>query len=110
METKEDNNYRINFLQEAADEVIDIFSQSEPSQLVSVCASPSLINTSPAKTLQILQHLENTAGVSVPLTTTMATMMLRLEDLPEYTRLMERHAEVRGWYRVLCVCVCVWSK
>ncbi|XP_077964175.1 BLOC-2 complex member HPS3 isoform X6 [Gasterosteus aculeatus] len=80
--------------QEAADEVIDIFSQSEPSQLVSVCASPSLINTSPAKTLQILQHLENTAGVSVPLTTTMATMMLRLEDLPEYTRLMERHAEM----------------
>ncbi|XP_037325345.2 Hermansky-Pudlak syndrome 3 protein isoform X3 [Pungitius pungitius] len=80
--------------QEAADEVIDIFSQSEPSQLVSVCASPSLINISPAKTLQILQHLEDTAGVSVPLTTTMATMMLRLDDLPEYTRLMERHAEM----------------
>uniref|UniRef100_G3NRJ9 HPS3 biogenesis of lysosomal organelles complex 2 subunit 1 n=1 Tax=Gasterosteus aculeatus aculeatus TaxID=481459 RepID=G3NRJ9_GASAC len=92
--------------QEAADEVIDIFSQSEPSQLVSVCASPSLINTSPAKTLQILQHLENTAGVSVPLTTTMATMMLRLEDLPEYTRLMERHAELEMYG----CCVCVWSK
>ncbi|KAM8875406.1 BLOC-2 complex member HPS3 isoform 2-T3 [Spinachia spinachia] len=80
--------------QEAADEVIDIFSQSEPSQLVSACASPSLINISSAKTLQILQHLEDTAGVSVPLTTTMATMMLRLDDLPEYTRLMERHAEM----------------
>ncbi|XP_075944558.1 BLOC-2 complex member HPS3 isoform X2 [Anarhichas minor] len=80
--------------QEAADEVIDIFSQSEPSQLVSVCASPSLINISPAQTLRILQHLEDTAGVSVPLTTTMATMMLRLDDLPQYTHLIERHAEM----------------
>ncbi|KAM6938493.1 BLOC-2 complex member HPS3 isoform 3-T4 [Lycodopsis pacificus] len=80
--------------QEAADEVIDIFSQSEPSQLISVCASPSLINISPAQTLRILQHLEDTAGVSVPLTTTMATMMLRLDDLPQYTHLIERHAEM----------------
>lgn len=79
---------------EAADEVIEIFSQSEPSQLVSVCASPSLINISPAQTLQILQHLEDKAGVSVPLTTTMATMMLRLDDMPQYTHLMERHAEM----------------
>ncbi|XP_034386846.1 Hermansky-Pudlak syndrome 3 protein isoform X3 [Cyclopterus lumpus] len=80
--------------QEAADEVIDIFSKSEPSQLVSVCASPSLMNISPAQTLQILQHLEDKAGVSVPLTTTMATMMLRLDDMPQYTHLMERHAEM----------------
>ncbi|XP_037626797.1 Hermansky-Pudlak syndrome 3 protein isoform X3 [Sebastes umbrosus] len=80
--------------QEAADEVINIFSQSESSQLVSVCASPSMINISPAQTLQILQHLEDTAGVSVPLTTTMATLMLRLDDLPQYTQLMERHAEM----------------
>ncbi|XP_044055928.1 Hermansky-Pudlak syndrome 3 protein isoform X3 [Siniperca chuatsi] len=80
--------------QEAADEVVDIFSQSEPSQLVSVCASPPMINISPARTLQILQHLEDTAGVSVPLTITMATMMLLLKDLPHYTQLMERHAEM----------------
>lgn len=80
--------------QEAADEIIDIFSQSEPSQLISVCASPSMINISPARTLQILYHLEDTAGVSVPLTITMATMMLRLDDLPQYTHLMERHAEM----------------
>ncbi|XP_059197814.1 Hermansky-Pudlak syndrome 3 protein isoform X2 [Centropristis striata] len=80
--------------QEAADEVINIFSQSEPSQLVSVCASPSMINISPAQTLRILQHLEDSAGVSVPLTITMATMMLRLDDLPQYTQLMERHAEM----------------
>ncbi|KAF1385369.1 hypothetical protein PFLUV_G00107040 [Perca fluviatilis] len=80
--------------QETADEVIDIFSQSEPSQLVSVCASPPVINISPAQTLQVLQHLEATAGVSVPLTITMATMMLRLDDLPQYRQLMERHAEM----------------
>uniref|UniRef100_A0A8C9YNR8 HPS3 biogenesis of lysosomal organelles complex 2 subunit 1 n=1 Tax=Sander lucioperca TaxID=283035 RepID=A0A8C9YNR8_SANLU len=80
--------------QEAADEVIDIFSQSEPSQLVSVCASPPMINISPAQTLQVLKHLEATAGVSVPLTITMATMMLRLDDLPQYRQLMERHAEM----------------
>ncbi|KAM9358556.1 BLOC-2 complex member HPS3 isoform 2-T2 [Symphorus nematophorus] len=82
------------FSQEAADEVIDIFSLSESSQLVSVCASPSMVNMSPARTLRILQHLEDTAGVSVPLTITMATMMLRLDDLPQYTQLMERHAEM----------------
>lgn len=34
-------------------------------------------------------------GVSVSLTITMATMMLRLGDLQQYTQLMERHAEVR---------------
>ncbi|XP_034736557.1 Hermansky-Pudlak syndrome 3 protein isoform X3 [Etheostoma cragini] len=80
--------------QEAADKVLDIFSQSEPSQLVSVCASPPMINISPAQALQVLQHLEATAGVSVPLTITMATMMLRLDDLPRYRELMERHAEM----------------
>ncbi|XP_017294897.1 Hermansky-Pudlak syndrome 3 protein isoform X2 [Kryptolebias marmoratus] len=80
--------------QEAADEVIEIFSQSEPSLLVNVCASPCMMSTSPARALQILQHLENTGGVSVPLTITMATMMLRLGDLPQYTELMERHAEM----------------
>uniref|UniRef100_A0A3Q1GXC8 HPS3 biogenesis of lysosomal organelles complex 2 subunit 1 n=1 Tax=Anabas testudineus TaxID=64144 RepID=A0A3Q1GXC8_ANATE len=83
-----------NLSQESADEVIDIFSQSEPSELVSVCASLSMINVSPARTLRILQHLENTTGVSVPLTITMATMMLRLNDLQQYTELMERHAEM----------------
>lgn len=80
--------------QEAADEVIDIFSQSEPSQLISVCASASMINISPDRTLRILQHLEDTTGVSVPLTITMATLMLRLGDMPQYTQLMERHAEM----------------
>ncbi|CAJ1061047.1 Hermansky-Pudlak syndrome 3 protein isoform X3 [Xyrichtys novacula] len=79
---------------EAADEVIDIFSQSEPSQLVSVCASPPMTNISPARTLRILQNLEDTAGVSVPLTITMATMMLQMGDLQQYTQLMERHAEM----------------
>ncbi|XP_053178915.1 Hermansky-Pudlak syndrome 3 protein [Scomber japonicus] len=80
--------------QEAADEVIDIFSQSEPSQLVSVCASPSMTNVSPERTLQILRHLEDSAGVSVPLTITMATMLLRLDNLPQYAQLMERHTEM----------------
>ncbi|XP_073332742.1 BLOC-2 complex member HPS3 isoform X2 [Pagrus major] len=80
--------------QEEADQVIDIFSQSEPSQLVSVCASPPMVNISPERTLQILQRLEDTAGVSVPLTITMATMMLLLDDVPQYTQLMERHAEM----------------
>uniref|UniRef100_A0A3Q3SR84 Uncharacterized protein n=1 Tax=Mastacembelus armatus TaxID=205130 RepID=A0A3Q3SR84_9TELE len=79
---------------ETADEVIDIFSQSEPSELVSVCASPSMVNVSPARTLQILQHLEDMTGVSVLLTITMATMMLRMDNLPQYTQLMERHAEM----------------
>ncbi|XP_056235399.1 Hermansky-Pudlak syndrome 3 protein isoform X2 [Seriola aureovittata] len=80
--------------QESADEVIDIFSQSDPSELISVCASPSMINISPARTLQILQHLEDTSGVSVPLTITMANMMLRLDDLPQFTQLLYRHAEM----------------
>ncbi|XP_072245089.1 BLOC-2 complex member HPS3 isoform X2 [Leuresthes tenuis] len=79
---------------EAADEVIDIFSQSEPSLLISVCASPCMINVNPARTLQILQRLEDTAGVSVPLSLTMATMMLHLGDLQQYTELMARHAEM----------------
>lgn len=81
--------------QEEADEVINIFSQSEPSLLVNVCASPCMRNISVARTLQILKHLEDTAGVSVPLTITMATLMLRQGDLLRYTELMERHAEVR---------------
>uniref|UniRef100_UPI0037E7F240 BLOC-2 complex member HPS3 isoform X1 n=1 Tax=Semicossyphus pulcher TaxID=241346 RepID=UPI0037E7F240 len=80
--------------QEVADEVIDIFSQSEPSELVSVCASLPMTNISPAQTLRILQNLEDTAGVSVPLTITMATMMLLQDDLSQYTQLMERHAEM----------------
>uniref|UniRef100_A0A3B4Y2D9 HPS3 biogenesis of lysosomal organelles complex 2 subunit 1 n=1 Tax=Seriola lalandi dorsalis TaxID=1841481 RepID=A0A3B4Y2D9_SERLL len=80
--------------QESADEVIDIFSRSDPSELISVCASPSMINISPARTLQILQHLEDTSGVSVPLTITMANMMLRLDDLPQFTQLLYRHAEM----------------
>uniref|UniRef100_A0A3Q0T840 HPS3 biogenesis of lysosomal organelles complex 2 subunit 1 n=1 Tax=Amphilophus citrinellus TaxID=61819 RepID=A0A3Q0T840_AMPCI len=80
--------------QEAADEVIDIFSQSEHLMLVSVCASPCMINVSPARTLQILQNLEDSVGVSVSLTITMAAMMLHLGDLQQYTQLMERHAEM----------------
>uniref|UniRef100_H3D451 HPS3 biogenesis of lysosomal organelles complex 2 subunit 1 n=1 Tax=Tetraodon nigroviridis TaxID=99883 RepID=H3D451_TETNG len=80
--------------QETADEIVDIFSQSEPSQLVSVCVSPSMVNIDPARTLQILQHLEDTMGVSVTLTITMATMTLRLDDLAQYTQLMGRHAEM----------------
>ncbi|CAN9500710.1 unnamed protein product [Ophioblennius macclurei] len=80
--------------QEAADEIVHIFSQSEPSMLVSVCASPSMSRVSAGRTLQILQHLEDTAGVSVPMTIAMATMVLRLDDLPQYTQLMERHAEM----------------
>lgn len=80
--------------QEDADEVTRIFSQSEPSMLVSACASPCMMNVDPATTLQILQRLEETAGVSVPLTITMATMMLRLGNMAQYTELMERHAEV----------------
>ncbi|XP_061540373.1 Hermansky-Pudlak syndrome 3 protein isoform X3 [Phycodurus eques] len=80
--------------QEAADEVMDIFSQSEPSQLISVCASPTMTNVNPARTLRILQNLEDSAGVSVALTITMATMLLRLDDLPQYSQLMERHAEM----------------
>lgn len=83
------------FLQETADEIIDIFSQSEPSQLVSVCVSPALINISPSRTLQILQHLEDTTGVTVILTIVMATMSLLMDDLPQYTQLMDRHTEVR---------------
>ncbi|XP_030584282.1 BLOC-2 complex member HPS3 isoform X2 [Archocentrus centrarchus] len=80
--------------QEAADEVIDIFSQSEHLMLVSVCASPCMINVSPARTLQILQNLEDSVGISVSLTITMAAMMLHLGDLQQYTQLMERHAEM----------------
>ncbi|XP_061680263.1 Hermansky-Pudlak syndrome 3 protein isoform X2 [Syngnathoides biaculeatus] len=80
--------------QEAADEVIDIFSQSEPLQLISVCASSTMTNVNPARTLRILQQLEDSVGVSVALTITMATMLLRLDDLPLYTQLMERHAEM----------------
>ncbi|MEQ2282845.1 hypothetical protein AMECASPLE_004957 [Ameca splendens] len=80
--------------QEDADEVTSIFSQSEPSMLVSVCASPCMMNVDPAATLQMLQHLEDTSGVSAPLTITMATMMLRLGNMARYTELMERHAEM----------------
>ncbi|XP_013855938.1 Hermansky-Pudlak syndrome 3 protein [Austrofundulus limnaeus] len=49
---------------------------------------------SATRTLKVLQRLEDTAGVSVPLTITMATMMLRLGDQQQYTALMERHAEM----------------
>ncbi|XP_013882541.1 BLOC-2 complex member HPS3 [Austrofundulus limnaeus] len=80
--------------QEAADEVFDVFSQSEPSLLVHVCASPCMAGISATRTLKVLQRLEDTAGVSVPLTITMATMMLRLGDQQQYTALMERHAEM----------------
>uniref|UniRef100_A0A096LPR8 HPS3 biogenesis of lysosomal organelles complex 2 subunit 1 n=1 Tax=Poecilia formosa TaxID=48698 RepID=A0A096LPR8_POEFO len=80
--------------QEDADEVTRIFSQSEPSMLVSVCASPCMMNVDPAATLQILQRLEETAGEAVPLTITMATMMLRLGNMAQYTELMERHSEM----------------
>ncbi|XP_059922179.1 Hermansky-Pudlak syndrome 3 protein isoform X3 [Gadus macrocephalus] len=80
--------------QEAADEIIDIFSQTEPSQLVTVCASPAMADVSPAKVLRRLQHLEQATGISVPLTVTMATMSLRLDDLRRYTELMEKHAEM----------------
>uniref|UniRef100_A0A3B5LJG1 Uncharacterized protein n=1 Tax=Xiphophorus couchianus TaxID=32473 RepID=A0A3B5LJG1_9TELE len=80
--------------QEDADEVTRIFSQSEPSMLVGACASPCMMNVDPAATLQILQRLEETAGVSVPLTITMATMMLRLGNMAQYTELMERHTEM----------------
>ncbi|XP_078141966.1 BLOC-2 complex member HPS3 isoform X2 [Centroberyx gerrardi] len=80
--------------QEAADEVIEIFSQSEPSQLVSVCASPGMVHASPTQTWQRLRHLEDATGVSVPLTIAMATMALRLDDLLQYTQLMDRHAEM----------------
>ncbi|XP_035996721.1 Hermansky-Pudlak syndrome 3 protein isoform X2 [Fundulus heteroclitus] len=80
--------------QEDADEVARIFGQSEPSMLVSVCASPCMMNVDAAAALQILRCWEDTAGVSVPLTITMAAMMLRLGDLAQYTELMERHAEM----------------
>lgn len=101
------NKHKMNdlfpLMQESADEVIDIFSQSEPSELVHVCASPSMIDVSPARTLRILQNLEDSTGVSVPLTITMATMMLRLGNIQQYTQLMERHSEVRR-DRACCVC------
>uniref|UniRef100_A0A3P9LTJ5 HPS3 biogenesis of lysosomal organelles complex 2 subunit 1 n=1 Tax=Oryzias latipes TaxID=8090 RepID=A0A3P9LTJ5_ORYLA len=84
--------------QEEADEIIYIFSQSEPFLLVSVCASPCMINCSATRTLQILQHLEDTAGVSVPLTIIMAAMALRLGKRQDYTELMERHAEMQLVY------------
>ncbi|XP_024921146.1 BLOC-2 complex member HPS3 isoform X3 [Cynoglossus semilaevis] len=80
--------------QESADEVIDIFSQSESSALISVCASPSMINISADRTLQVLHRLEDTAGVSVPLTITMATLALRLDDLQQFMQLLDRHAEM----------------
>lgn len=53
-----------------------------------------MVNISPERTLRILRRLEDTAGVSVPLTITMATMMLLMDDVAQYTQLMERHAEV----------------
>lgn len=84
--------------QETANEVIDIFSQSEPSQLVDVCASPIMIHASPARTLRILQHLEDTAGVSVTLTITMATLALRLDDMLQFRQLMDRHSEMQLVY------------
>lgn len=83
-------------LQEAADEIVDVFSQSEPSQLVGVCASPAMANVDPGRTLQVLQHAEDRMGVSVTLTVTMAAMTLRLDDLAQYTQLIDRHAEVGG--------------
>lgn len=81
--------------QEDADEVIRILSKSEPSILVSVCASPCMVNLDPAATLQTLRRLEDTMGVSVPLTISMAAMALRLGAVAQYTELMERHAEVK---------------
>ncbi|KAJ3599729.1 hypothetical protein NHX12_033685 [Muraenolepis orangiensis] len=80
--------------QEAADEIIDIFSRTEPSQLANVCASPAMASVSAAKVLRRLQHLEQATGMSVPLTITMATMALRLDDLQRYTELMDKHAEM----------------
>uniref|UniRef100_A0A3B4A8X3 BLOC-2 complex member HPS3 C-terminal domain-containing protein n=1 Tax=Periophthalmus magnuspinnatus TaxID=409849 RepID=A0A3B4A8X3_9GOBI len=80
--------------QEAADEVIDIFSQSEPSQLVGVCSSPIMVHVSPARTLAILGHLEDSVGVSVTLTIAMATLALRLDDRAQYRQLMDRHSEM----------------
>uniref|UniRef100_A0AAV2KSA4 BLOC-2 complex member HPS3 C-terminal domain-containing protein n=1 Tax=Knipowitschia caucasica TaxID=637954 RepID=A0AAV2KSA4_KNICA len=80
--------------QESADEVIDVFSQSEPSQLVCVCCSPLMVNVSPERTLSLLRHLEDTAGVSVSLTVTMATLALRLEERALFRQLMDRHSEM----------------
>ncbi|XP_015247536.1 PREDICTED: Hermansky-Pudlak syndrome 3 protein isoform X2 [Cyprinodon variegatus] len=83
-----------NLSQEDADDVIRILSKSEPSILVSVCASPCMVNLDPAATLQTLRRLEDTMGVSVPLTISMAAMALRLGAVAQYTELMERHAEM----------------
>lgn len=80
--------------QEAADEIIDIFSQSEPSQLVAVCCSPIMVHVCPARTMTILRHLEDSAGVSVTLTITMATLALRLDNMVQYRQLMDRHSEM----------------
>lgn len=80
--------------QELADEVIDIFSQSEPSELVSVCSSPMMVHVHPARTMSILRHLEDSTGVSVTLTITMASLALRMDDITLYRQLMDRHSEM----------------
>ncbi|KAM6963134.1 BLOC-2 complex member HPS3 [Aplochiton taeniatus] len=84
--------------QETADNVVEIFSQSEPSQLVGVCASRCMVLASPASALSRLRRLEAATAVSVPLTVTMATMALRMADQPAYRQLMERHAEMLQVY------------
>ncbi|KAK7888613.1 hypothetical protein WMY93_024173 [Mugilogobius chulae] len=84
--------------QEAADEVIDIFSQSEPLQLMGVCSSPIMVHVSPSRTLEILGRLEESAGVSVTLTITMATLALRLDNRTLYRQLMDRHSEMQLVY------------
>ncbi|XP_056132154.1 Hermansky-Pudlak syndrome 3 protein isoform X2 [Lampris incognitus] len=80
--------------QETAGEVAEVFSWSEPYQLTNVCASPCMANVDPAQALLRLQHLEDSSGMTVPLTITMATMALRLDDLPRYQQLMSRHSEM----------------
>ncbi|KAM8883472.1 BLOC-2 complex member HPS3 isoform 2-T2 [Synchiropus picturatus] len=83
---------------ESADEVVDIFSEAEPSELVRVCSSPCMIRVNAARTHEILQRLECAKGVQVPLTVTMAAMMLQLGDITRFTQLMERHGEMQLVY------------
>ncbi|XP_062306201.1 Hermansky-Pudlak syndrome 3 protein isoform X1 [Osmerus eperlanus] len=84
--------------QETADEVLQVFNRTEASQLPRVCASPALVNASPAAALAHLDRLEATAGPSVPLTLSKAAFALRMGNLPLYTHHMGRHAEMLQVY------------
>ncbi|KAG2463140.1 HPS3 protein, partial [Polypterus senegalus] len=84
-------------MRDIAEQVLTIFSSTEPSQLPHVVCSPSMINGNPATTFTCLEKWEAITP-SVTVTLTKAAIALKMKDLQLYKRQMDRHAEMLQVY------------